>query len=279
MVCAHVPAMVSRVYAKNMKIPCTVEVLTYNSGKTLGRCLESLVEFDDILVLDGNSTDDTLEIATRFGARILPQSDSTEKNVPITDFSAVRNVGIKAAKHQWFLFVDSDEYLSPEAVVEIRSIVTGGSGTQPLVYRMPRKYVVDGVVIERSAMYPNYQTRFFYIPAVYGFVKPVHEKLRIREGEALGTLTYPTYVPFESPDAIILKWKRYAEQQIANHHVTVSTILPYSMHNIVQSAKYVVKILWTRFGSGPALPLRYEWHNVLYHLRLISLSWGKLFRS
>jgi len=127
-----------------MKILCTVEILTLNSAKTLGRCLESLKDFDDILVVDGNSTGETAAIAKQFGARVFQQSDSGQKNFQADDFSAVQNRGIAAARHQWFLFVDSDEYLSSEAVEEIRRVVERGDKNTEFVYHMPRKYVVDG---------------------------------------------------------------------------------------------------------------------------------------
>lgn len=261
-------------------IPCTVGILTHNSGKTLARTLESVRDFADVVVLDGNSTDDTRDIAKRFGARVEAQDTQfINGEGRIVDFSGVRNQQLSLARFPWFLFVDSDEYLSNEVVSEVAQVVSEGVAAKEKVFRMPRKYVVDGTIIERSAMYPNYQTRFFFIPAVEGFVKPVHEKLRIRAGEQLGTLRHPTYVPFESEEEILTKWKRYAEQQIAHHPVSLRTILPYTWHNVVQVVKYCVKIFLSRFGTGALLPIRYEWHNVLYHLRLITLSWRKLIRA
>ena len=48
------------------KLPCTVAILTFNSGKSLKRALESVKDFEDILICDGGSTDDTVEIARAF---------------------------------------------------------------------------------------------------------------------------------------------------------------------------------------------------------------------
>ena len=157
-----------------MKILSSVEILTLNSGKTLRRCLESVRDFDDIIVIDGNSTDDTLEIAREFGARIFPQSGKKGKSIKIEDFSAVRNIGIREARHQWFLYIDSDEYLSKEAAEEIREIINRGTDNKYYAYKLPRKYVVQGEIIGRSSMYPNYQVRFWYIPATNGVIKKIH---------------------------------------------------------------------------------------------------------
>lgn len=256
-----------------MKINCSVEILTLNSVATLAKCLESVRDFDDIMVLDGNSTDGTVALAHTFGARVIRQSDSGQENIRISDFSAVRNKGIAAAKYNWFLCIDSDEYLSEEAVEEIRSIVVRDEKNDTFVYRMPRKYVIAGAVIERSSMYPNYQTRFFNRAAVTGFVKPVHEKLRVRDGYRLGTLTHPTYVPFENGAAIIEKWKQYARSQVALSPVPRSDLFWYTFVNVLQSCKYVVKFAYSLLGTGTHMPLLYEWHNFLYHLRLIAHAW------
>jgi len=60
------------------KIPASVGILTLNSGKTLRRALNSLTDFAEIIVCDGNSTDDTLEIAREYGAKIIRQYDSDD---------------------------------------------------------------------------------------------------------------------------------------------------------------------------------------------------------
>jgi glycosyltransferase involved in cell wall biosynthesis len=50
------------------KIRCSVGILTYNSGKNLRRALESVKNFSNIIIADGGSTDDTLQIAAEYGA-------------------------------------------------------------------------------------------------------------------------------------------------------------------------------------------------------------------
>ena len=57
----------------NQKIPCSVGILTLNSGQALRRCLDSLKDFAEIIICDGNSTDNTLEIAREYGAKIVKQ--------------------------------------------------------------------------------------------------------------------------------------------------------------------------------------------------------------
>ncbi|MBU6323773.1 glycosyltransferase, partial [Patescibacteria group bacterium] len=95
------------------KIPCSVEIVTRNSGATLRRALESVKDFAEVLVVDGGSTDDTLAIAHEYGAKIILQDPAfLDGEGRIADFSGVRNQGLAAAREPWFFFLDSDEEAS-----------------------------------------------------------------------------------------------------------------------------------------------------------------------
>ena len=50
-------------------VNATVAILTLNSSKTIFRCLNNLVQFDEIIILDGGSVDSTLKIAKRFNCK------------------------------------------------------------------------------------------------------------------------------------------------------------------------------------------------------------------
>jgi glycosyltransferase involved in cell wall biosynthesis len=102
------------------KIPATLTVLTKNSGKTLEKALESAKDFDDIIVCDGGSTDNTLDIARRFGANIISQDKALLENGKIFDYAGVRNQTFDAAKHNWIFWLDSDEFASYELVAAIQ---------------------------------------------------------------------------------------------------------------------------------------------------------------
>ncbi len=258
-----------------MKISCSVEILTLNSGKTLRRCLESLKDFDDIMVIDGNSTDDTASIAKEYGARIFPQSDAPAYNIKIEDFSAVRNIGVREARHKWFLYIDSDEYISAEAVREIRDIVSAGDANRHFVYKIPRKCIVGGEVIERSSVYPNYQMRFFYLPATDGFIKKLHERISVKKGYEAGVLRNPEYVPFDEIAVLKKKWRNYARTQYRGVRVSVGSFLLSAVNDLVQFFKYLVKYALTFVsGSGKRMPFAYEWYNAYYHIWLIQEAFG-----
>jgi len=88
-------------------------VLTKNEEKNLQECLESVRWVDEIIVIDDNSTDKTVEIAKSLKAKVF--SHPLNNN-----FAEQRNFGLERAKGEWVLFVDADERVSPELAAEIK---------------------------------------------------------------------------------------------------------------------------------------------------------------
>src|SRR4051812_27338145 len=106
------------------KIPSTVTVLTKNSAKTLEKALESVKDFDEVIICDGGSSDETLAIARKYDAQVISQDPGfLDQKGKIYDYSGVRNQTLKAAKHNWILWLDSDEYCEPDFIDEIRKII------------------------------------------------------------------------------------------------------------------------------------------------------------
>jgi len=236
-----------------------------------------LKDFDDIIILDGNSTDRTLEISRAYGARIFPQKNTIEKNVRIEDFSAVRNLGVKQARHEWFTFVDSDEYLSLEAVEEIRNIISkqgsvlGDSKEECRAFRRPRKYLLQNEIIDRATTYPNYQLRLFYLPSTIGFAKKVHEIMKLKPGTKVCNLQSPEYVPLPSIEVTKRKSRRYLDiQQESLKNLTFNRLVRGIRSNSLKTVKYFLKYIWISVSQkGKIMPLSYELHNMFYHVRLM----------
>src|SRR3989338_3415972 len=132
----------------NFTVPASIFILAKNSGRTLRKTLESVKNFEDIVVCDGGSGDDTLSIAREFGARIFPQSaQGLDRDGKIIDFSCARNSCLSRTMKDWILYLDSDEYLSEKAAEEISGIAN--NPTPPFfIWRVPRKHVLDGEIIE-----------------------------------------------------------------------------------------------------------------------------------
>ena len=79
---------------------------TYNAAEHLDEVLDALHGFDEIILVDMHSTDETRAIATRHGARII---DFERCGI----CEPARNAAIQAASNPWVLIVDADEIVPP----------------------------------------------------------------------------------------------------------------------------------------------------------------------
>jgi len=94
----------------------SVVLAVYNEEKNLSECLTSVKDItDDIVVVDGTSSDSTVEIAKRFGARVV-----VTDNPPI--FHINKQKAIDLAKHEWVFQLDADERVSPALAKELVTI-------------------------------------------------------------------------------------------------------------------------------------------------------------
>jgi glycosyltransferase involved in cell wall biosynthesis len=192
------------------KIPASVGILTFNSGKVLERALESVKDFDDIVICDGGSTDETLAIARTYGARIIQQSDTFKNpNGTLSDFGGVRQQCLNAAMHDWFLYIDSDETISDGLREDIRRITSNphdhAQASRPLVYRVPIGIMLNGTYVQYSSNYPGYQYRFFSRKSGAHFIKPVHERIAFDlRTVPVGTLSHPWFIHTTTEE-----WGRY----------------------------------------------------------------------
>lgn len=100
-----------------MKQQLSVVLATFNEEQNLDRCLESVKSIaDEVVIVDGGSTDKTMEIAKRFDARVL-----VTKNYPI--FHINKQKALDLARYDWILQLDADEAVSPKLAQEICEVI------------------------------------------------------------------------------------------------------------------------------------------------------------
>lgn len=100
------------------KLPLTIIILTHRSDERFEKALESAQFADDVLVIANNIEEAVQTFHSSYSFQIMAL------NEPITDFSFVRNEALKHAKHDWVLFLDSDEVVKAESVPEIERLIT-----------------------------------------------------------------------------------------------------------------------------------------------------------
>ncbi|MBU1032341.1 MAG: hypothetical protein ABII13_02110 [Patescibacteria group bacterium] len=158
------------------RIPCSVPILTLNSKENLQILLPlSVKNFEDVFLIDGNSTDGTQEYAKSLGVRVEKQSDSEEPNLRIADFRQARLRSWKMCKFPWVFYLDSDQIPTQEAVELIRRIVHENEIKQVhQLKRYPR--LSDGRVIRNTPFYGYYVALFNLDSDVTLADRKVHER-------------------------------------------------------------------------------------------------------
>lgn len=130
----------------------SVVINTYNASKFLARVLDSVKDFDEIVICDMESTDDTLEIAQRYGCKIV-----TFKKEGVSIVEPARQFAIDAASHPWVLVVDADELVTPALHDYLYAKIA--EAQCPDGISIPRKNYFMGRFMHSS--YPDYILRFF----------------------------------------------------------------------------------------------------------------------
>lgn len=257
-------------------IPCSVGTLTFNSGATLRRALESVQDVDDIVVCDGGSTDDTLDIARSFGARVISQDvRCMYENGGIKDFACAKNQLIEAARYPYLLILDSDEAASPDLMRELTRIARTGTEDG---YRIPIRMWWRGRVIEHAANYPGYQYRIVRTDCGVRMIKPVHERPQFTHclDEKATTLDAPWYVFLD--DNFVHRYMerngKYLRREFEalgriSFRWWLASIVRRNVRNILAIA---LKTAWyrVRYPGAVHMPLTVELGRIRYHSALIS---------
>ncbi len=152
------------IYLRFYMSKISVLVLTHNSDRTLVRCLESVKNFDEILVIDSGSTDMTEKITHSYMGRFIVNR--------FEGFSEQRNFAISKATHEWCLVVDSDECVTKELHDELYKIANDANAL-PL-YRIVRTEYILGKETKSGHGKSWYQERFFKKSLVH-YEGQIHE--------------------------------------------------------------------------------------------------------
>lgn len=148
-------------------------LIVKNEAEQLAQCLTSLEKFvDEIVILDGGSTDNTVEIGSRFTEKTY--IDSTWQG-----FGLQRQKAQKYVQSDWIFWVDADERFTPELGLEIKNVIQTAS-TQS-VYSVPRLSWVFGHCIRYCGWYPDRVLRLHPTHLTHYNDALVHEKLIIKD--------------------------------------------------------------------------------------------------
>jgi glycosyltransferase involved in cell wall biosynthesis len=126
---------------------------TWNEAETIRYAIESLKTWcDEVLVVDQQSSDETVRIARACGARVV--------EVAATGYvEIIREVSVAMTEHDWVMVLDSDEVVHPALGRRLRQIAETGEAN---VVRIPRRNIILGREMEHGQWWPNAKRRFFH---------------------------------------------------------------------------------------------------------------------
>lgn len=127
----------------------TATVITFNEAANIGAALTSLSFADEIVVVDSQSTDDTVAIARTFTDKVFVR--------PWPGYIEQKNFAAAQASHDWIFSLDADERVSEPLTDEIRHLSAGAVPG----YRMPRVTFHLGRWLRSTDWYPDYQLRLY----------------------------------------------------------------------------------------------------------------------
>ena len=190
----------------------SVVINTYNAAQHLEAVLESVKDFDELLVCDMESTDDTVEIARRHGCRIV-----TFERKQYNIVEPAREYAIHEARYDWVLVVDADELVAPELKEYLYRRITEGDCPDGLF--IPRKNYFMGRFLHSH--YPDHILRFMrkdktHWPAIIHSTPAVDGKTEKIPGSEQ-QLAF-VHLANDSVENIVSKTNQYTRNELERKH-------------------------------------------------------------
>jgi glycosyltransferase involved in cell wall biosynthesis len=210
-------------------------ILAFNEAEKIKAAIESVLWADEVVVIDSNSTDGTVEIATGLGARVV--------QVPFTGFGDLRNRAIEACGCEWIFSLDADERCTAAVRDEILALLSATPACD--VYLVPRRNYFMGRWIRGSGWYPNYrQPQLFRKGRMRYTPDPVHEGYEVSSQKPVGELSQAIWqFPFRNLDELKRKMNRYAAlgaDKLAGKRVSMASAFTHALWDFIKH--YVLKV-------------------------------------
>jgi len=134
-------------------LPLTVVVLTKNEAGRIRDCLDSVPFADEILVVDDESSDDTVAIARNQSPRVRVVHRKMDLE------GRHRNWAAAQARNDWILSIDADERVTPELAEELQTLFRGTP--EKAVYAIPRRNYIGRRWLKHGGWYPSAQVKLY----------------------------------------------------------------------------------------------------------------------
>ena len=148
----------------------SVTIITKNEAADIGDALQSVAWADEIIVVDSESTDDTVAIAKRYTSRVVVRA--------WPGYIAQKNYAASLATHDWILSLDADERVPPGLAAELKTLLA--EEPADAAFRVPRVTWHLGRWIRTTDWYPDFQFRLYDRRRAEWSGRYVHEGLTVQ---------------------------------------------------------------------------------------------------
>ena len=209
-------------------------IISFNEEKKIEDCLKSLAGItDEIIVVDSNSTDNTVAIAQKYTDRIILQD--------FLGFIEQKNFAVQQAENDWVLSLDCDERLSPE----LQDAITAIKGTveQADAYRMPRKtfYIYRWL---NHCWYPDLKIRLFNKNTAYWGGTNPHDHIVISSSNIVqlaGDIYHYSFDSISDHIQTIDKFTEIGADELIRKHKSFNILSPFTHSSWTFLKLYIFK--------------------------------------
>lgn len=234
-------------------------LITKNEIQNLPACLEGLSWCIEIIVVDSGSTDGSVTLARRLGARVESRPDWA-------GFGPQKNRALDLAQGDWVFSIDADERVTPALAEEIQSAVQCADA--PDAFSLPRLSSYCGQFMRHGGWYPDRVVRLFRRGKARFSDDIVHESVQVqgRVGQLHNDLIHISYRSLED---VLEKMNRYSSagaEKLATRgrRASLATALGKSLWAFIRT--YVIRrgFLDGRLGFVLACGIAHEtWYRYL----------------
>ena len=139
-----------------MSYKVSIYIPAFNAEKTIEYSIKSIqnqsLPFDEIIVIDSFSNDDTIKIVSEYGAKVFKHE--------YLNSAKQKNWAIQHCSNPWIFQIDSDETLEETSEEKIRNAINNADENIHC-FKMPRKNHVLGKWVKYGGLYPDWEHRLF----------------------------------------------------------------------------------------------------------------------
>jgi len=189
-------------------LPLSLIVITRDAADEIAECLATAPFAAEAVVVDSGSSDDTVAVAVRCGARVVAHAWE--------GYGAQKNFAVGEARHDWVLCIDADERVTPELAAAVRALFARGAPSAA-AYAVARRNRFLGRWLAHGEGYPDWNVRLFDRRRARWSDDPVHEHV-VAAGPVARLAGDLKHASAESLDAYIAKQNRYTSLQAEAMH-------------------------------------------------------------